>query len=240
MPDTLEFKVGAFEGPLDLLLFLISKHKMDIQDIEISLILSQYMEYIAMMQEQDLEIASEFLEMAARLVYMKTVSLLPRHEEAAELKKELEGQLMEYKLCKEMAQKLSDMGRQHGECVRAPMKLKLDPTYTGRHWPEELLSSYLLVVGKAKRRLPPPKSAFVDLVEKPFVSVTSKIFFILRKLYKTGQMPYEEFFRSEDKSTRIAVFLALLELIKSSRISISDDNATVYFNAREKGRRDPA
>ena len=236
MAETLEFKLGTFEGPLDLLLFLISKHKMDIKDIEISLILSQYMEYIALMQQQDLEIASEFLEMAARLVYIKTVSLLPKHEEADTLKKELEGQLIEYQLCKEMALKLTEMGKGISLFSRAPMPLQIDPTYTGRHWPDELLSAYLMVVGKAKRRLPPPKSAFTEIVEKPFVSVTAKIFFVLRKLYRTGEMPYDEFFASSDRSSRVATFLAMLELIKSSRITVSDDNTMVYFNAHSERR----
>ena len=92
----LEFHLGEFEGPLDLLLHLIARHKLNINDIEISVLLEQYLEYMAQMREADLEISSEFLEMAARLVYIKTVSLLPRPQEAAQLKQELEGQLLEY------------------------------------------------------------------------------------------------------------------------------------------------
>ena len=88
----LNFKLDVFEGPLDLLLHLISKHKLNINDIEISKLLEQYLDVIAEMKMADLEVASEFLEMAARLVYIKTVSLLPRHEEAEDLKKELTGQ----------------------------------------------------------------------------------------------------------------------------------------------------
>ena len=79
--EKLSFRSGDFEGPLDLLLHLIAKHKMDIRDIQISDLLEQYLAAIQKMQEQDLEIASEFLEMASRLVYLKTVTLLPRHEE---------------------------------------------------------------------------------------------------------------------------------------------------------------
>ena len=92
--EQLSFKLEVFEGPLDLLLHLIAKHKLDIQDIEISSLLEQYLEYIAQMKLADLEVASEFLEMAARLVYIKTVSLLPKHEEAEELKRELTGELL--------------------------------------------------------------------------------------------------------------------------------------------------
>ena len=84
MAVQLEFHLGEFEGPLELLLFLISKHKLNINDIEISALLEQYLDYIERMQAADLEVASDFLEMAARLVYIKTVSLLPRQEEEGE------------------------------------------------------------------------------------------------------------------------------------------------------------
>ena len=86
--EQMSFKLEIFEGPLDLLLHLISKHKLNINDIPIVTLLDQYMEYIDKMSEQNMEIAGEFLEMAARLVYIKTVSLLPQHEEAEQLKKD--------------------------------------------------------------------------------------------------------------------------------------------------------
>ena len=99
----LQYKISDFEGPLDMLLQLIAKHKMDICDIEIAVLLEQYMEQIKDMQSGQMEVSSEFLEMASRLVYIKSVSLLPKHEEAQELKKELEGQLIEYQECRKMA-----------------------------------------------------------------------------------------------------------------------------------------
>ena len=73
----LSFRLEVFEGPLDLLLHLISKHKLNINDIPIMTLVEQYLAYISDMAEQDMEIAGEFLEMAARLIYIKTVSLLP-------------------------------------------------------------------------------------------------------------------------------------------------------------------
>ena len=81
--EALAFHLENFEGPLELLLHLISRHKMKVTDIEIGALLTQYLDYVGRMQEANLEISSAFLEMAARLVYIKTVSLLPRHEEAA-------------------------------------------------------------------------------------------------------------------------------------------------------------
>ena len=83
-PVVLQYKLPEFEGPLDLLLTLISKNKINICDIQISELLEQYMEQISKMQEQDMDIASEFLEMASRLVYIKSVFLLPKHEEEAQ------------------------------------------------------------------------------------------------------------------------------------------------------------
>ena len=229
MAVQLEFKVGDFEGPLDLLLFLISKHKLNINDIEISELLTQYLDAIEQMQNADLELKSEFLEMAARLVYIKTVSLLPKHEEAAELKKELEGQLLEYQLCREIAEKLAFMGKENHVYVRVPMKIKLDPTYQGNHAPDELMAAYLMVVGKAKRRLPPPVSAFSGIVSRRVVSVTSKIVYVLKKLYRTGQMSYDEFFTVPDRSELVATFLAMLDQMNTHRITVSEDNRNVYF-----------
>ena len=86
--EKLSYKLETFEGPLDLLLYLITKNKLDICDIQISELLDQYMEQINAMQEADMDVSSEFLEMAARLVYMKTVSLLPKHEEMEALRQE--------------------------------------------------------------------------------------------------------------------------------------------------------
>ena len=98
--EQLEFKLEVFEGPLDVLLHLIAKHKLNIYDIPITALLEQYLDYIEQMKMADLEVTSDFLAMAAHLVYIKTVSLLPKHEEAETLKQELQGQLLEYQLCR--------------------------------------------------------------------------------------------------------------------------------------------
>ena len=95
--EKLNYKLEVFEGPMDLLLHLITKHKLDIYDIPIVELVEQYTSYVREMQEENMEVASEFLEMAARLVYIKTVSLLPVYEEAEELKNELRDELLEYR-----------------------------------------------------------------------------------------------------------------------------------------------
>ena len=85
--EKLDYKLDGFEGPLDLLLHLVVKHKLDINDIEISKLLEQYLLYLDQCAEHDLELAGEFLEMAARLIYIKTLALLPAPEEEEEEKK---------------------------------------------------------------------------------------------------------------------------------------------------------
>ena len=87
--EKIQYKLDVFEGPMDLLLHLISKHKLNINDIPIFELVEQYTDYVRQMEEADMEIASDFLEMAARLVYIKSVALLPVHEEAEELKRHL-------------------------------------------------------------------------------------------------------------------------------------------------------
>ena len=106
--EKIQYKIDVFEGPMDLLLHLINKHKLNINDIPIFELVEQYTDYVRQMKEADMEIASEFLEMAARLVYIKSVSLLPVYDEAEELKKELSGELIEYRDCKIMSGKIAE------------------------------------------------------------------------------------------------------------------------------------
>ena len=155
--DKLSYTLEGFEGPLDLLLQLISKHKYDIYNVPLAALCDQYVAQIEAMQAVDLDVASEFLEMAARLVYLKTVSLLPRHEEADELGRELTGELLEYQTCREMAAKLAGMTDGFGRFVRPPEPVEPDKTYTGRMPAEKLLNGYLNAVGDSAvcRHLPP-------------------------------------------------------------------------------------
>lgn len=228
--EKLLFKLNVFEGPLELMLHLISKHKLNINDIEISLLLQQYIEYIEDMKAADLEVASEFLAMAARLVYIKTVSLLPQHDEGEELKRELEGQLLEYQLCKVMAGRMALLSMGGLLFTREPTQQVVDKTYQRIHQPSELLEAYITAIGKAKRKLPPPKTAFTGIVSKRMVSVESRIVYLLKILYKTGKVAYHDFFVTEDRSELVATFLAMLELIKSKRVQMSEDDRFVLFN----------
>lgn len=231
----LQYKVCDFEGPLDMLLQLIAKHKMDICDIQISALLEQYMEQIQYMQGQEMEISSEFLEMASRLVYIKSVSLLPKHEEAEELKKELEGQLIEYQECRKIAEQLAQMVT-YDIFTKEPSKIKFDMTYTRTHQTEDIAKAYLMAVGRGKSKLPPPKEAFSGIVEKKIVSVSSKVVYVLRKLWDGTPVKYRSLFQDgSPKSELVATFLAVLELIKNNRLYVDGDgdNADIRLIRKE-------
>ena len=215
--ETLSYKLEVFEGPLDLLLTLIAKNKLNIYDIPITLLLEQYMEQIERMQSENLDIASEFLEMAARLVHIKSVSLLPKREEEEALRRELTGQLLEYQQCRETAEKLRAMVS-FDRLVRPQSKIPADHAYKRHHAPEEMLAAYLSAMGRKRRLAPPTAEAFSGIVAKPVVSVASQIVFVLRSLWKRRRVPFRELFRGKcDSSERIAAFLAVLELVKGRR-----------------------
>lgn len=226
------YKLSCFEGPLDLLLNLISKNKINIYDIQISLLLEQYMEQIKAMRENQMDIASEFLAMASRLVYIKSAMLLPKYEnEAEELKKELSGQLIEYRLCKETARKMSGM-YDFDTFFREASPVKFDLSYNRRHDPLDIARGYIDAVGRGKRRLPPPQSAFSGIVEKKIVSVNSRIISVMRRLWHGRRVKYRELFTAAGgRSELVATFLAVLELVKGKRVRIDGDGdgAQVYM-----------
>lgn len=149
--EGLSFKLEIFEGPLDALLALIQKHKLNIQDIEISVLLDQFMLYLSRMAEADLEITSDFLEMAARLIMIKSAALLPR-EEAEQMKRELQGALIEYALCKTMAERLKKRYLGDVVFVREPMELDIDKSYHKLHQPEELMLAYSALNERTRRK----------------------------------------------------------------------------------------
>ena len=222
--ETLSYKLDVFEGPLDLLLNLIAKNKLNIYDIPIAELLEQYMAQIHEMQAADMDVASEFLEMAARLVHIKSVSLRPTKEEEAALKQELTGQLLEYQQCKEAAMRLRERFSLDG-IVRAQADIPADLTYKRHHKPQELLSAYLSMLGKKKPPEPQkPEDTISKLITRRVVSVASQIVFVLRSLWKKRHVSLKELFRGKnDPSERVAAFLAVLELVKDKRLRVDGD-----------------
>lgn len=221
--EKLSYHIQGFDGPLDLLLTLISKNKMNIYDIPITILLEQYMGQIEAMNRENMDVASEFLEMAARLVHMKSVSLLPRQEEAEKLRMELTGQLIEYRQCKLVA---AVFGEQisFDRITRQPLEIQMDPTYKGYHSPYELLSALTMAIGKGKALLPPKPESFKAIVSNKIVSVASQVVSVLRRLWKKRPVLLSALFADkQDKSERVAAFLAVLELVKGKRIRIEGE-----------------
>lgn len=221
--EKISYKLDVFEGPLDLLLHLIEKNKLNIYDICIADLLEQYMEQINLMQEQDLDVAGEFLAMASHLVQIKSAMLLPKYEEAEEMRKELSGQLIEYRKCKRMAAILAANISFDSYC-REPARIKADMTYQRSHEPTYLVGAYLAAVGRGKAKIPPPKEAFSGIVARRMVSVSSKIYGVIRQLRDGRSRSYRSMFDTvTDKSELVATFLAILELIKGKRVRIEGD-----------------
>ena len=238
--EAISYKLPEFEGPLDLLLFLVQKNKLNIYDIPISQVLEQYLEAIQQMKDYNMEVASEFLEMAAKLVHIKSVMLLPRYEEETEeLKRELTGMLIEYHLCQQMAGRLA-MDYVGGDLfVRQAEEVEPDLTYHRTHQPMEMLDAYLAAAGRGKRRLPPPVQAFSGIVHRKIVSVSSRITYVLRRLYSHRAVSYSSLFsKAESKSELVATFLALLELIKSKRIRVDGEGGDQQVQMRPQDQWD--
>lgn len=222
--EQFSYKIEVFEGPMDLLLHLISKHKLNINDIPILQLVDQYLNCVREMEEQNFDVAGEFLEMAARLIYIKTVSLLPKHEEAEILKKELTGELIEYRDCKFIAGKLSENTGGFDRFVRFQQAGYVNYDYERFHEGQELLDAYISAAGKAQRKLPPPIDSFRGIVARKFVNVTTKVKSVLQKLCKGKKVSFLNLFEgAETKSDMVATFLAVLELAKTKKIMIDGE-----------------
>ncbi len=222
---SLTFTLDNFEGPLDLLLHLIRENKLDILEIQISELLQQYMEYLDKVRENDLEIAVEFVEMASRLVRIKTNMMLPRPDEEDETLKNLTVDLIEYSLCKAIAEKLKERNIGFLRHVRKPSLINFDNTYLLNHEPNELANAYFSATRRGKRKEKPTTKAFEAIVHRRFVSVESRAIYMLKRLVKTGKISLSQLYGdAEDRSELVATFLAVLELIKTKRIGLNDDN----------------
>lgn len=222
--ESLTFKIDEFEGPLDLLLYLISKNKMNLYDIAILELIDQYTALISTLQTGKMDVASEFIEMAARLVQMKSYMLLPRSDEGERMKEELTGQLIEYSACKEIAGKMGEMAAQVHMAVRSPMEIEVDTTYRLHHEVSELEAAWNALMGRSAMKKPPSPVPFEPLVSAPFVSVASRVVHVLRSLVSGKLQTLQTLFRKQDsRSQTVATFLAVLELIREGRVGIEED-----------------
>lgn len=242
--ERLIYKLPVFEGPLDVLLFLISKSKLNIYDIPISVLLSQYLQYLAEMREMDLDIVSEFLDMASKLVQIKSAMLLPKHEVGDENdpRRELVAALIEYKTCKSMAEGLRNRNEGFNCFVREPAEIWHDETYKVRHESKELFDAYMAVKGRIRRRMPPPVTAFKGIVDRKTVSVATRIFHVIKRLMREGTKQLRDLFDDAvGRSEVVATFLAVLDLIKSKEIAIDGDEGfetvTIVRSVHQNGNK---
>lgn len=228
------FRLPAFEGPLDLLLHLISKHKLDLYDIPIAELLTQYLNYLEQARRMDMELTSAFLEMASRLVQMKSAMLLPRQEK--DPREELVAALLEYQTCKTMAAVLAKRRQEY--YVRSPQLLPRDETYRLHHMPSVLVGAFLLARGKAKLRRQPTADQFSGVVVRAAASVTVRVVHVLRRLVRDGNQRFRTFFADvNNRSEAVATFLAVLELVRAGRVEAhAADGEEVLLVKRRTGK----
>lgn len=236
--EELSVKLEAFEGPMDLLLHLIHKNKIDIYDIPIAVITTQYMDYMNH-GAYDMEHMSEFIKMAATLLEIKARLLLPKlkvEEEAEEdPRKDLVEKLLEYKLCKFMSEQLSkraDLGTEvfYSKPHIPDEILKYVPPIDTLSLLDEVTLSRLQevfqhVISRKANRLDPIRHDFKQ-VEKDEVTIEDRMDYILTFLDKKREIFFSELFDTQTGRFRVIVtFLAMLELIKINRITVMQNAA---------------
>ena len=222
-----------FEGPLDVIFLLLSKNKIEIQDVSITAILEQYLAYLDEMKRLDMEIASEFITMASHLMLIKTKMLLSAAE-AAEAESELD--LLRQSLIERQRKEAIDQIRiaisaleprnEVGRCifVKQPEPLRRDDTYRYKHEPEDMLQALDDISERNQRRLPPPTVNFKGIVGKEPYPVTRKAKELIRTLILRGLERLKNLFKgNRSRSEIVATFLAILELCKTNNVTLEDD-----------------
>lgn len=223
-----------FSGPLDVILLLLSKNKIEIRDIQISVILEQYLAYLDEMKRMDLEIASEFISMASHLVLIKTKMLLSEAERQEGLSEmELLIQSLEQRQRQEIMEKLkepmvwlekrNDFGRNY--FTKQPEPLKREQIYRYQHDREDLRRAMFGIRDRGDAKLPPPTAAFVGIVGKEPYPVEKKAAEVLRQLLEKGRQRLRNLFRgNKSRSEVVATFLSILELCKLRSVRVSEQN----------------
>lgn len=237
--DKICYKLEGFEGPLDLLLHLISKNKVSIYDIPIVEITDQYLEAIDGIEESDIENASEFIVMAAQLLYIKSRMLLPKEEEDEEEdpREELAQRLIEYQKYKEASQELRKsefwsryMVFKGEEKIDFPV-----PEYNIHHEVTDLIDAFEAIMQRKIRKKKPEKKAFAGIVGREKVSVDDMAKKVDRLLANNKHIKFSLLFKEEDsKPEMIATFLAVLEMIKLSKITADYDDESGEFIITQK------
>jgi segregation and condensation protein A len=233
-----------FVGPLDLILHLLSKNKMEIKDIQISLILDQYMQWMDKRKQMDLEVASEFVTMAAHLVYIKTRMLLSIHdEEALSEMEQLIASLEEhqrhenYQRVKLVLPELESrfaVGRDY--LTKTPESLPVDKVYRYVHEKEDLRRAMAIVLERSGNKLPPPVTAFQGIVGREPYPVPDKAAEIIQRLLRFGVTRFRALFQgNRSRSEVVATFIAVLELCKARRVHLAGTEQDCTVTCMDEG-----
>lgn len=238
----LKYKIESFDfdGPLDLLLTLIQKNKVSIEDIPIALICDQYLAYISQAQKLDLEVASEFLVMASELILIKTKMLLPRDEKADEKdpRAELADALLKYQQAKEGAAKLKLRYEKFvGRMVKDTDEISIDKTFVDDQQVTSLCAAVRRIIAYNEANQDNEKVVFSPMISKPIVPVEAKIVGILHRMKKKEWTQMEELLSdSVSHADMIAIFLGVLELLKVRDILLDDDDMDEHSLYRSNAR----
>ncbi|WP_296806248.1 ScpA family protein [Thiocapsa sp.] len=234
-PDALEIFLDAFEGPLDLLLYLIKRQNLDILDIPIAAITAQYIEYVDLMTELRLELAAEYLVMAAMLAEIKSRMLLPRvqvaEEEGEDPRAELVRRLQEYERFKQAAQDLDALPRLERDVFA--VRVEVPPGHVQRVPPDVDFRELLLAMREVMAR--------ADLftrhrVERESLSLRERMSWVLERLSDGGFVVFTDLFDvTEGRQGVVVSFLALLELIKAATLELvqTEPFAPIHVRLRE-------
>ena len=233
-------KIDNFEGPLDLLIYLIEKNKMDIYDIHLAEITDQYIEYLNAMEKLNLEIASEFLVMASSLLYLKSRRLLPKEEEDTEelTEEELIRRIIEYKKYKEISKKLkenyiifSKRITKGQEEIELP-KRKLEKEYDNQMIPE----IYKDLVERTNQKLNQNAKNIEKIALVENYSVASKVREMFKVLVKQRKFVFNKMFsiKQKDKQEVVTAFSGLLELSRRNKVATRQEEIFGYIVVEKK------
>ena len=224
-----EIRLDNFEGPLDLLCHLVDKNKMDINEVKISEITDQYIEYINNMKELNLEITSEFLVMASTLVYLKSKSLLPKQvEDEAELtEEELINRIIEYKKYKEISKKLRGFFDIFSKrFYKAPDKIELPNRKLEKNYSKDLIeTAYKNLIERNESKINVNAKNLEKIAITETVTITSKVKDIIKELVKKPKFIFNKLCKTKKytKLETVTAFSGVLELSKRKRIKAQQE-----------------
>ena len=222
----LNYKLELYEGPLELLLVLIQKNKMSIDDIQISVLCDQYMEYISEAEAMDIELSSDFLLMASELMLIKSKLLLPRaSEDDEDPRAALAAAVLEYQRAKEASVMLKSMFEEFGlRMVKDTDEIAPDKSYVKDHDVNVLSAALTRVMSEVRVTDEEAKSRFEPIIATKVVSVAAIVESLARMLRRHKKVKVVNFFRTaETKSELVSMFLAMLELLKSGVLVLEEE-----------------